>query len=630
MKTTLAMIRRIAGSQTRRLILPVVFACVESLLQAAMYGAMIATILDLLAGGFTQDRLILYTLIVAATFLVRCVFTAVNYVQTQYRGAEITESLRLTLGDHIRSLNLGYFNSNSIGTLVSALTTDISDFEVVLTHSLATFFKIVFFSVVALAFSFVIDWRFALIVLAIILLSLPLMGVSARVAKRRGGVLRSAIHGVISRVVEYISGIKTFRLYNLTGKKFRRLDDSFQELKRASIKMELSVMPYAIGFSTLTSWIIPVALVAGTLLFGQGLAAAQVIALIMIALALSAMMTSLGSLYPEMAFLNRAGESIVRIMDEKPLGGEKHLGDAWSLEDAEGVRSREAWDKGTVHLSCPTAPSAKMSDTGLNRTDEPSPCPTGNAASPSRYDVAFEHVRFGYADDVEVLHDISFTAKAGSATALVGPSGSGKTTVVSLISRFWDTTGGRITIGGEDIRGVVPDDLTGHMAVVLQDVYLLNDTIENNIKVGKQDATRDEVVAAAQAAQCHEFIAALPQGYDTVVGEGGNTLSGGEKQRVSIARALIKNAPIVLLDETTSSLDADNEREINRALDALMEGRTVIVIAHRLNTVQTADAILVLDKGVIAEQGTHATLLQNGGWYARMIEEQRKARAWAV
>jgi ATP-binding cassette subfamily B protein len=570
------MIRRIAGAQTRRLVLPVVFACVESLLQAAMYGAMIATILDLLAGSFTKDRLLLYTVVVAATFVVRCVFTAVNYVQTQYRGVEITESLRLGLGDHIRSLNLGYFNSNSIGTLVSALTTDISDFEVVLTHSLATFFKIAFFSVVAVAFSFVIDWRFALVVCAIVLLSLPLMGLSARVARRRGGALRSAVHGVISRVVEYLNGIKTFRLYNLTGEKFKRLDDSFQELRHASIRMELSVMPYSLGFSTLTSCIVPLALVVGTVLFGQGLAAPQVISLIMIALALSTMMTSLGSLYPEMAFLNRAGESIIRIMDERPLGGE------------------------------------------------------GRMAEEPRYDVAFEHVRFGYADDVEVLHDIDFTAKAGTTTALVGPSGSGKTTVVSLVSRFWDVTGGRIAIGGEDVRGVSPDDLAAHMAVVLQDVYLLNDTVENNIKVGKQDATHEEVVAAAQAAQCHGFIEALPQGYETVVGEGGNTLSGGEKQRISIARALIKNAPIVLLDETTSNLDADNEREINRALDALMEGRTVIVIAHRLNTVRNADAILVLDKGRIVEQGTHDALLQEGGWYARMVEEQRKARAWAV
>jgi ATP-binding cassette subfamily B protein len=541
-----------------------------------MYGAMILVILELLSGGFTAENLIRYSVIVAVTFLVRCVFTAVNYVQTQYRGADITETLRLSLGDHIRRLNLGYFNTNSIGRLVSTLTTDIADFEVVLTHSLATFFKIVFFSAMALAFSFSVDWRFALVVSALILLSLPLLGRSGKVAQTRGEALRHAMHEVISRVVEYLNGITTFRLYHLTGERFARLDNSFQDLRRASIRMEFSVMPYAIGFSTLTSWIVPLALVVGTLLLNEGLDARGLIALIMAALALSSMMMSLCTLYPEMAFLNRAGESIISAMDEKPLGGMKS----------------------TVAFS--------------------------------HHDIAFDEVRFGYIEGTDVLDGISFVAKAGTTTALIGPSGGGKTTCVSLIPRFWDVTGGRITIGDEDIRDITPDGLTQHMAMVFQDVYLLNDSIENNIKVGKPNATRDEVVAAARAACCHDFITALPDGYQALVGEGGNTLSGGEKQRISLARALIRDAPIVILDETTSSLDADNEREIGHALDTLMREKTVMVIAHRLHTIQRADTILVLDKGRIVEQGNHETLMRNDGWYAHMIEEQRQAQDWTV
>ena len=253
-----------------------------------------------------------------------------------------------------------------------------------------------------------------------------------------------------------------------------------------------------------------------------------------------------------------------------------------------------------------------------------------DAAQLNAFDVSFSHVNFAYEKNVPVLHDVSFSVKPGTTTALVGPSGSGKTTIISLISRFWDVSKGSITIGGSDIREQSPDVLTGKMAIVFQDVYLLHDTIANNIRVGKPGASMEEIIAVAKAAQCHEFISALPDGYDTMVGEGGNTLSGGEKQRISIARALIKNAPIVLLDETTSSLDADNEKEIHKALDALMKDKTVIVIAHRLNTIIGADQILVLDKGIISERGNHKELLAQNGWYARMISEQTKAREWSI
>ena len=288
------------------------------------------------------------------------------------------------------------------------------------------------------------------------------------------------------------------------------------------------------------------------------------------------MMATLGSLYPELKYLSKAAENILAARQEEPLS---YRDDAVQLK---------------------------------------------------AFDISFSHVDFSYEKNVPVLHDVSFSVKPGTTTALVGPSGSGKTTIISLISRFWDVTKGTITIGGCDIREQSPDTLAENIAIVFQDVYLLHDTIANNIRVGKPNATMKEIVEAAKAAQCHEFISALPDGYDTMVGEGGNTLSGGEKQRISIARALIKNAPVVLLDETTSSLDADNEKEIHKALDALMKDKTVIVIAHRLNTIIGADQILVLDKGRIREQGNHEQLLAQNGWYARMIAEQAKARNWSI
>ena len=228
------------------------------------------------------------------------------------------------------------------------------------------------------------------------------------------------------------------------------------------------------------------------------------------------------------------------------------------------------------------------------------------------------------------MTDISFFAKENSVTALIGPSGSGKSTVANLIARFWDVSKGTIRIGGKDIKDLNPDGLLHYISEVFQENTLLSDTIYNNIKAGRENATEEEIIEAAKAAHCHEFIEKLPEGYQTRLSEGGNTLSGGEKQRIAIARAILKNAPILLLDESTASLDADNEAKINQALDRLMKGKTVFVIAHRLNTIQNADQIILLNQGRIEEMGTHTELLAEKGHYYEMVQEQEKAKKWIV
>ncbi|MDR0759296.1 MAG: ABC transporter ATP-binding protein/permease [Treponema sp.] len=568
---------RVSGKEGRRLVFPVLLSLLDSFLHMGMFAVMVSAIIDLLNGDFTGEKLGVYFAVLAIMFILRAVLGSVGYAQIQYRGSDIITGLRLRLGDHIRSLNLGYFNRNSIGKLSAVLTTDISDFETALTHIFSQFCKAIFFTALALVFAFGIDWRFGLGVLVIIAAVLPLLVRAGTVASGRALTLRSSVEGVVSRVVEYVNGIKTFKLYNLTGEKFEALDRSFRDLKRESIKMELSVMPWSISFSVITSCIIPLSLIAGSLVMTRGLLApATYIIVVMIAISISVMMSSLGSLYPLMNFLDRAALNILALLDEKPFPFQKE------------------------------------------KADFPD------------YGISFKDVSFRYTEEVEVLKHVSFAAKPGTTTALVGPSGSGKTTITSLISRFWDVTEGCIKIGGEDIRDIAPDGLTERMAVVFQDVYLLNDTVLNNIRAGKPDVSREEVEAAAKAACCHDFIMKMPEGYDTMVGEGGSTLSGGERQRISIARALIKDAPIVLLDETTSSLDADNEAEINRAFDLLMKGKTVIVIAHRLGTITGADNILVIDGGRIAESGSHSELLRKGGWYERMYKEQQQAKNWRI
>jgi ATP-binding cassette subfamily B protein len=262
------------------------------------------------------------------------------------------------------------------------------------------------------------------------------------------------------------------------------------------------------------------------------------------------------------------------------------------------------------------------------------PVMAGEGDAPAACDIVFENVSFRYGNPVcgesPVLEDISLSLEPDTLTALTGPSGSGKSTLLKLIARFYDPQEGRVKFGGVDERGIDPEKLLKNISFVFQDVYLFQDTIGNNIRYGRQDASQAEIEEAARAACCHDFITALPQGYDTMVGEGGSTLSGGEKQRVSIARTLLKNAPVILLDEATASLDPENEAEVQRAIGALIKGRTVVMIAHRLKTVVYADKIIVLDKGRIAEQGKHGDLLAAGGLYAKLWDLQQTSEGWRI
>ncbi len=246
-----------------------------------------------------------------------------------------------------------------------------------------------------------------------------------------------------------------------------------------------------------------------------------------------------------------------------------------------------------------------------------------------RFGIEFKDVWFRY-EDTDVLKDVSFTVQQNTITALVGPSGAGKTTIAHLIARFWDVDSGEIMVGGRNIKDMKTDRLLSYIAMVFQEVYLFNDSIANNIRFGDKDATDEEVIAAAKAAHCHEFIEKLPDGYETVIGEGGATLSGGEKQRISIARAMLKDAPIVILDEATAYVDPENEILIQEAINSLVKSKTLIIIAHRLRTITTADQILVVDGGQVVEQGRHSELVDEGGLYSRFWEKRQKARGWKI
>ena len=253
----------------------------------------------------------------------------------------------------------------------------------------------------------------------------------------------------------------------------------------------------------------------------------------------------------------------------------------------------------------------------------------GSVQTPKCCDISFDHVDFSYGDR-KIINDVSFTIPEGTTTAIIGPSGSGKTTLTSLMARFWDVDSGTVKLGGIDVKEYALDSLLSNFSMVFQRVYLFNDSIENNIKFGKPDATHEEVVAVAKAARCHDFITALPNGYDTVIGESGATISGGERQRISIARAMLKDAPIVILDEATANVDPENEVELQEAIKALTAGKTLVMIAHRMKTVQEADQILVLDQGRIVQRGRHAELMKQGGIYADFVCSRSSAESWRI
>ena len=253
----------------------------------------------------------------------------------------------------------------------------------------------------------------------------------------------------------------------------------------------------------------------------------------------------------------------------------------------------------------------------------------GKAISLQNADIAFRDVTFSY-DTVPVLRNISFSIPQSSTTAIIGPSGSGKTTVCNLIARFYDVDSGEVTVGGENVRNMTCDSLLRNISMVFQKVYLFHDTVENNIRFGNPNATQEEIIEAAKKAQCHDFITALPDGYETVIGEGGSTMSGGEKQRISIARAILKNANIVILDEATASIDPENEHLIQQAISELTIGKTVIVIAHRLATIEHADQILVIDNGQVVQKGMHRQLVQQDGLYRRFVTIREQAEGWSI
>ena len=567
-------IKTLSGKEFKRLKKPVFLLVIDSLFYMINYMMFYFTIVDLITETFTLNKIIVYTAIMIVANTVRYLFNRVGYTGIQSQGARIIQDLRLRMGDHLRNLNLGYFNRHNIGNVINIITNDLQDFEHVLTHSTSELIKLGILSVYLLLVTFAISPILGILQILIAAAGAIFIVLGMKKSSKIALKKKHTMDDVVSRMVEYISGMELFKSYNLAGEKFKRLKDSFNDLKKESINTEIALAPYILIFQLTVDISFALLLLASTQFFISGsINKIMFFSYIIIGLSLSNILKAFSGQYVFFQYMKLATDKLINVYNEKEISYEFEV------------------------------------------------MPFKN------YDIKFENVNFSYEKDKPVLKNISFEAKQGTSTALVGSSGSGKTTVTNLIARFWDCQSGIISIDGTDITKIYPEELLTNISMIFQDVYLVNDTIENNIKLGKPDATHEEVVKVAKDASCHEFITELENSYDTVVGEGGSTLSGGEKQRISIARALLKDTPIILLDEATASLDADNEHEIRKSLDKLIKNKTVITIAHKLNTIKNYDQIIVMSDGIIEEKGTHEELMKNRKRYYEMYTEMKKAQS---
>ena len=521
----------------------------------------------------TQRLWTIFILLVVYVFVMALAERA-SY-RANFRGAyEMSAAGRVSLAEHLRKLSLGFLSRRDPGDLSSMLITDFTMAETGISHHLPQLMGALVMPVLAFLGLLWIDWRRAVAMFIALPLAVGILLGSTYLQYKLSGKQIAAKINAGNRLEEYLQGIRVMKAYNLLGDKFVRLKNAFAELRRACIRQEALLGPFILLSVTLIRAGLTLMILCGTyLLIGGDLSLLTFVMFLVVGSRVFDPLTSALTNFAEFRYFSIAGGRILALMNEPEMQG-----------------SKEAPESG---------------------------------------DITFYHVSFGY-QKKQVLHDVSVTLRKNTLTALVGPSGSGKSTMLKLCARFYDPQQGQVLFNGVDMKTLEPESLMSHISMVFQDVYLFQDTIRNNIRFGKTDATDEEIEAAARKACCHDFIMRLPKGYDTQVGEGGCTLSGGEKQRISIARAILKEAPVVLLDEATASLDPENEVEVQRAINTLIAGRTVIVIAHRLKTIKNADNIIVLEEGRIAEQGKHQELLDNKGLYAKLWNIQEKTLGWKL
>lgn len=556
--------------------LAIVLGVILALLEALKIPACFVMIQAVLAENVTSKELVTSVLIllfsVVAGILVKNKSTM---LQTE-GGYETCANKRIEIAEHLRYLPMGYFNSNSLGYITSITTNTMESLADVATRVIMMttqgFLSTSLIAVMMLGF----DWRIGMIV---VIGFLVFLGVNAFL-QRYSGVLAPKKLEVDSRLVdvilEYIQGMAEIKAYSIVGKSNEKLTQAIKDCEKINVDMELRCIPFITLQNFITKMNGVIISIASLYFYTSG---QMELAVCIMMLVCSFMLYS---------SLDTAGSfsSLLRFVDS-------------AVEKANDVLSLETMDV------------------------------DGRDIHPKNYDITLENVEFSY-EQRKIIDNVTVQIKEGTTTAIVGPSGGGKTTLCNLMARFWDVQKGSVKLGGVDVKKYNINSLMKNFSFVFQRVYLFEDTIANNIRFGQPDASMEQVIEAAKKACCHDFIMNLPDGYNTIIGEGGASLSGGEKQRISIARAIMKDAPIIILDEATANVDPENEKDLVKAIEALTKEKTIIMIAHRLKTVRNADNILVVDQGKIVEQGRHEQLMQKDGIYKRFINARELAVGWKL
>lgn len=572
---TLSKIYQFSGKMQGTMKKAILFSVLHSLFDMMSFGAL-AMVFSGLTDGFTTSMIWMIFGITLASMLLKIYCSYISDFGKVQIGYFMCAEKRIHIGDRMKYMPMGYFNNHNLGNLTSVVTTTMGDIEnnasMVLTNILGGYIHAAIITIVMLC----IDWRIGLTILCGILLFTWCIGRLQKKSETVSPQRQQAQETLVSNVLEYVQGMLIVKSFNLGQNSNSKMRQAILDSKDKNLKLERTFVPYNMLQQIILYGTSILVIVEGLYFYLNGTMALSICLLMTVA---SFMLFSQ---------LQSAGNtsSLLRLLDV-------------SIDKVNEIDNTPVMDE------------------------------HGKPINPPNYNIVFDDVSFSYGEH-KILDHVSLSIPEKTVTAIVGPSGAGKSTLCNLIARFWDVDDGKITIGGIDVRDYTLDSLLTNISEVFQKVYLFADTIENNIKFGNPAASHNEVVKAAQKACCHDFIMSLPDGYDTVIGEGGATLSGGEKQRISIARAILKDAPIIILDEATSSVDPENENLLMGAISELTKNKTVIMIAHRLKTVRNADQIFVLSGGHIVQTGKHEDLIRQPGIYADFIGIRKKAIGWKL
>lgn len=577
------LIRRLldfSGKERNALIVSFIFSLLNAIFEMLPIIAILTVLSEMFStvdGGLMSASTVWKSFVIMlASIAGRIVFSNLSCMKRTIGSFSMCANKRLEIGERLKRIPMGYFSDNRLGDIAAAVTTTLEDIEnnavTVLEKVAGGFIHAIVIGIWLLSY----EWHIGLLSFIGLGVSLLIYAGIQKAGKRLSPKRQEAQVNLVIGVLEYVQGMGVVKAFGLGETSEKGMNAAIEESADANIRLE-RVFSSLIGiyltvFKLVRSSIL---IVAPYLLLGGEITSVKCLLL----LVSSFMIYSGVEMFGSMA-------SIARVIEA-------------SLDRLDNVLDMPVLDE------------------------------QGTDIMPEHFDIELEHVSFSYGGE-NVIRDVSVKIPEGTTCALVGPSGSGKTTLVSLVARFWDVQEGNIRIGGCDVKEYTCDSLLRNFSIVFQNVYLFEDTIENNIKFGASDATHEMVVKAAKKACCHDFISELPEGYQTLVGEGGASLSGGERQRISIARAILKDAPIVILDEATASVDPENERELQQAIAELTKDKTILMIAHRLSTIRNADQILVLDKGCIVQQGTHQALMQQEGLYRRFVDIRKQAIGWQI